>query len=83
MDTHLFPTVLPLREQARVTNQITLHRFETILPQIMRETGIDMWVIICNEDNHDPVFSTLIPWECWAPILQMVVFFDSGRRCHG
>ena len=44
----------------------------------MRETGIDMWVVICNEDNHDPVFSTLIPWECWAPILQMVVFFDRG-----
>jgi hypothetical protein len=78
LDTHLFPAVLPLRDQARVVNQITAHRFETVLPQVMRETGIDMWLIICNEDNHDPVFSTLIPWECWAPILQMVVFFDRG-----
>ena len=56
MATPPFPTVLPLREQARVVNQITAHRFETVLPQVMRETGIDMWVIICNEDNHDPVF---------------------------
>ncbi|HVU12211.1 MAG TPA: M24 family metallopeptidase [Phototrophicaceae bacterium] len=78
MDTYSFPAVLPLREQARVTNQITAHRFETVLPMVMRETGIDLWLIICNEDNHDPVFSTLIPWECWAPILQMVVFFDRG-----
>ena len=44
----------------------------------MRETGLDMWVIICNEDNYDPVFTTLTPWEVWAPILQMIVFFDRG-----
>lgn len=73
-----FPKILPLREQARVVNEILRHRLETVLPDVMRETGFDMWVIICNEDNHDPVFSTLIPWETWAPILQMLVFYDPG-----
>jgi hypothetical protein len=73
-----FPKVLPLREQARVVNEILRDRFETILPAVMRETGFDMWLIICNEDNHDPIFPTIIPWETWAPILQMVIFYDPG-----
>ncbi|MCZ6632043.1 MAG: M24 family metallopeptidase, partial [bacterium] len=74
------PKVLPLRERARIVNNLTLSRFETLLPQVMRETGFDMWLIICHEDNHDPIFNTLIPWECWAPILQMVVFYDNGSE---
>jgi hypothetical protein len=72
------PKILSVREQARVVNQLTASRLENLLPQVMRETGFDMWLIICHEDNHDPVFDTLTPWECWAPILQMVVFFDRG-----
>lgn len=72
------PAVMPVRERARVVNELTLKRFETLLPEVMRETGFDMWLIICHEDNHDPIFNMLIPWECWAPILQMVVFYDRG-----
>ncbi len=72
------PAVMGVRDQARVVNQILGERFEKLLPAIMRETGFDMWIIVCYEDNHDPVFNTIIPWECWAPILQMVVFYDAG-----
>lgn len=67
-----------VREQAHVVNDLLLERFEQLLPTIMREAGFDMWIIVCNEDNHDPVFNTIIPWECWAPILQIVVFYDTG-----
>jgi Xaa-Pro aminopeptidase len=72
------PAVLGVREQAAIVNEMTRLRFDTILPLAMRETGFDMWIILCHEDNHDPVFNTLIPWQCWAPILQMVVFYDPG-----
>jgi hypothetical protein len=75
-----FPKILGVREQARVVNDLLRQRFETVLPVVMRETGFDMWIILCNEDNHDPVFTTIIPWECWAPILQMVVFYDRGDQ---
>jgi hypothetical protein len=74
-----FPKILPVREQARVVNEILEHRLNTVLPAVMRETGFDMWLIICNEDNHDPIFPTIIPWETWAPILQMIVFYDPGE----
>jgi hypothetical protein len=73
------PKILPVREQARVVNDLLRQRFDILLPAIMRETGFDMWIIVCNEDLYDPVFSTMIPWECWAPILQMVVYYDNGE----
>ena len=44
----------------------------------MRETGFDMWVVACNEDNLDPVFETMIPFENWNPITQVLVFYDRG-----
>ena len=74
----LMPSILSLREQATVVNQLLRLRFERLLPMAMRQAGIDLWLIICNEDNLDPVFRTMIPWECWTPILQIVVFYDRG-----
>ena len=73
------PQILLLRERASVVNAMLQKRLDTLLPAIMEETVIDMWIIVCHEDNHDPVFKTIIPWECWAPILQLVVFYHRGR----
>jgi Xaa-Pro aminopeptidase len=73
-----FPHVLSMCERARVIHRILKHRLETILPMAMRETGLDMWLILCQEDNLDPVFTTLIPMDTWCPILQMLVFYDRG-----
>jgi hypothetical protein len=72
------PRILSPREQARVVNDVLQKRFDDLLPAVMRECGFDMWLIICNEDNHDPVFRTMIPWESWTPILQILVFYDAG-----
>lgn len=44
----------------------------------MEETGFDMWIILCNEDNYDPVFLTMIPYESWCPITQILVFYHPG-----
>lgn len=72
--------ILPLRKQDELIYKILEQRFETILPASMREAGIDMWVILCQEDDHDPVFRTMIPLNCWTPILQMLIFFDRGAQ---
>ncbi len=72
------PRILPVREQARVVNDLLAKRFERILPMAMRAAAIDMWVILCYEDCYDPVFKTMVPWECWGPILQTVVLHDRG-----
>ena len=70
--------VLPLRERAEIISRILRERLERILPLAMRETGIDMWLILCQEDDYDPVFKTMIPMNTWAPILQMLILFDRG-----
>lgn len=71
--------VFGVRQRSRIVNAVLRERLDTLLPGLMREAGFDMWIIVCNEDNHDPVFKTLTPWEVWAPILQIVVFYDRGE----
>ncbi len=73
-----FPAVLSMRDRADLVFRITQKRLERLLPRFMRQTGFDMWVITCNEDNLDPVFKTMIPYENWCPITQIIVFFDQG-----
>ena len=73
-----FPQILPMRQRAEVIYKVLKKRLETILPLAMREAGIDMWLVLCQEDNPDPVFSTLIPMDTWCPILQILVFYFSS-----
>ena len=70
-----FPAVLNVREKARTLNDITQKRLDRLMPRLMAEAGIDMWLIVCNEDNLDPVFQTMIPYDTWCPITQILVFY--------
>jgi Xaa-Pro aminopeptidase len=72
------PAVLAIRERAEIVLDLTRKRLDTLLPQIMRETGLNMWIITCNEDNLDPIFETMMPYENWCPITQIIVLFDHG-----
>jgi hypothetical protein len=78
---HLSTKVLPVRERSQVINRILKKRLDTILPTVMRETGFDMWLILCWEDNWDPVFLTMLPAGVGTPkILLMLVLFDRGEQ---
>ncbi|MYM72983.1 M24 family metallopeptidase [Duganella sp. FT134W] len=55
--------VLPLRAQAVVVNQLLAERFDQLLPDMMAQTGIDMWVLVSREYNEDPVLKTMLPAE--------------------
>lgn len=68
----------PMRERAAIINRNLRGRLDALLPLAMRETGFDMWIILCQEDNPDPVFTTMIPMDTWCPILQILIFFDRG-----
>ncbi len=72
------PVIMPMRQRAQVMTACLRERLDQLLPRAMRHAGIDMWLVICREDNHDPLFSTFVPPDTWAPILQMLVFFDRG-----
>jgi Xaa-Pro aminopeptidase len=53
--------ILPLRERMQVYNGWLSKRLETLLPALMDECGIDMWLIIAREYNEDPVIMSLLP----------------------
>lgn len=78
MATGPFPQVLPVRQRAAVMRRVLAERLDTVLPVAMREADLDMWVVLCQEDDYDPVFRTLVPMDAWCPILQMLVFCDRG-----
>lgn len=71
-----FPKILPVREQSNLITELVRDRLDTVLPLAMREAGLDIWIILCQEDDLDPVYKTMIPMDCWSPILQMLIFVD-------
>ncbi len=68
-----------LREQAAVRQAWLRERLETNLPKVMRDHGVDMWVIPMREYNEDPVFRALVsPTTLAARRRTIYVFFDRG-----
>jgi Xaa-Pro aminopeptidase len=73
--------VLSQRERVEPFNRILRDRLENLLPLLMRETGIDLWVVINREYAEDPVFFTLVPQpEYAARRTTMLVFHDRGEE---
>lgn len=61
----LFQAIVPLRREAEVVNEWRAKRIATVLPEVMRREGIDLWIVSCREYNEDPVIMSLLP----APML--------------
>ena len=73
------PGVLPERARVDAVNAMLKDRLDNLLPALMRETGIDMWVVINREYAEDPVYLTLVPEPTFAARrTTMLVFFDRG-----
>lgn len=68
-----------LRQQAKIQQEWVRERLEINLPRIMREQGVDMWIISMREYNEDPVFRALVsPTSFAARRRTIYVFFDRG-----
>lgn len=53
--------ILPIREQYAICDELLKDRLENLMPKLLRECGVDMWLVICREYNEDPVFKTITP----------------------
>lgn len=53
--------ILPLREQEKIKNRWLEERLDTVMPDVMNRSDFDMWLIICNEYNEDPVLMSMLP----------------------
>ena len=73
-------SLLPsLREQATIQQQWLTMRLERILPRLMRENNVQMWIIDMREYNEDPVFSSMVSATTFSARRRSIyVFFDQG-----
>jgi len=70
-----------VREQARIHQEWLRYRLEVVLPRVMREHDVAMWVIPMREYNEDPVFSSLVSLTTFAARRRTVyVFYDRGSE---
>jgi len=74
-----FENILPVEKRAKVMEEWLIRRLDTIIPDIMDREGIDMWLIICGENNEDPVYLTMMPEPAlMAAGTSFIVFYDTG-----
>jgi Xaa-Pro aminopeptidase len=68
-----------LHEQAQLQQDWLAVRLDSVLPQLMREYGVDMWVVAMREYNEDPVFRALVSPTTFAARRRTIyIFFDRG-----
>ena len=68
-----------LREQAQVRQEWLRLRLERVLPRLMREQDVGMWIVPVREYNEDPVFWSLVsPTTMAARRRTIYVFCDRG-----
>ncbi|MEM9409247.1 MAG: Xaa-Pro aminopeptidase, partial [Acidobacteriota bacterium] len=73
--------ILTERQQPAVINAVLEDRLKTLLPDLMREAGIDMWLVLNREYNEDPVYFSLVPAPTYAARrTTMLVFHDRGEE---
>ena len=67
--------VIPYREQEKIHNKWLKERLDTIMPLVMKESGLDMWVVAFNEYNEDPLYKTLLPKHMFTARRTMCLVF--------
>lgn len=73
------PEILTLRERAQVRDAWLTERLDTVVPALMREQGVEMWILIAREYLEDPVLATMLDARSMrARRRTILVFHDRG-----
>lgn len=77
------PTVPPIpsaRDRAATENRILAERLDAIIPAIMREQGIDLWLLVAREYFEEPVVASMLDAEnMHARRRTILIFYDPGQ----
>ena len=76
-----FAQILPEKERALLKDEILEDRFKNLLPGLMEDAKIDMWLLISREYNEDPVLKTMLP-ATWlnARRRTIIVFYRNKKE---
>jgi Xaa-Pro aminopeptidase len=72
--------ILPLRRQAAVRDGWLRQRLATVLPEVMRREGIDLWIVVAREYNEDPVLMSLLPATMMSARRRTILVFSDGAN---
>ena len=74
------PPILNARERAMTENRILAERLDTIIPAIMREQRIDLWLLVAREYFEEPVVASMLDAEnMHARRRTILIFYDPGE----
>ena len=74
------PAILAPRERAELENRILAERLDTLIPDIMRAEGIDLWLLVAREYFEEPVVATMLDAEnMHARRRTILIFHDPGE----
>lgn len=68
--------VLAPRDRVEPENRMLQERLDTLLPQLMKEADLDLWLVIAREYAEDPVYFTLVPQPSHAARRTTMLIFD-------
>jgi len=76
-----FPLILNEKQRSLLKDEILEDRFTNLLPRLMDDSEIDMWLLISREYNEDPVLKTMLP-ATWlnARRRTMIVFYRNKEK---
>lgn len=73
--------ILPERERARIMDEWLRYRLDNIIPEVMRREGIDLWLVINNESDPDPVYFSMVPaTTLYVGRTSILMFHDRGAE---
>ncbi len=73
------PPILNAQERSQVINRILAKRLDTVIPHIMREQAIDLWLLMAREYFEEPVIATMLDAESMAARRRTIlIFHDPG-----
>ena len=75
-NTKAVHNILSMQERAEFIDRITQQRVQQLLPRLMTETSIDMWILISREYNEDPILKTFLPAN-WLSARRTTIFVFS------
>ena len=76
----VLPPILNARERAATENRILAARLDTIIPAIMREQGVDLWLMVAREYFEEPVVASMLDAEnMHARRRTILIFHDPGN----
>jgi Xaa-Pro aminopeptidase len=73
-------TVLDLRASATRRDALTKARLERLVPGLMKEKGIDCWILVSREYAEDPVAQSMLPATWMSSRRRTILVFLDGNQ---